>query len=136
MAATTLPNTNKFGGLRVYNGLFPADLPKIFRIAIDLTATGSFPWVIDLSEEQDRGQLPYIQSVFIDNSLNAVPLVLTSDLGQVIQCGANAQGFFPVLASANPRFLATTSSGAAGTNTQTSIIFCSMPMPASFWKVA
>lgn len=130
---TTLPNTSKFGGRRVYNGLWPTDLSKGLKVTIDLTAVASLPWMVDLSEEQELGQIPFVQSAWIDNSGNTVGLILTTSIGQSITVAAGWQGFYPIL-DTDHRFTVTTVAGAAGQNAQTTIIFLSVPMPASSWN--
>jgi hypothetical protein len=127
-----LPNTNKFGGRRIYNGLWPSDLPKAFPVLVDLTNITAMPWIIDLQEEQDLGVFPFVQSVYIDNSKNSVGLVLTTSVGQQIVCPAYGQGFFPIL-DTDHRFSVATLSGGAGQNNQTPIFFLSVPMPLSEW---
>jgi hypothetical protein len=94
-----------------------------------MTANGSFPWIADLSQEQDLGEIEFVQAIFIDNSGNNVGLVITVDSGQVITCAANAQCCKPVF-SFTPRFTVTTATGAAGQNKQTGIWLSNMPLPA------
>ena len=128
----TIPNTNKFGGKRVYNGLWPVDLPKGFPVIVDMTNAAGFPWVIDLSEEQDLAQIPFIQSAWVDNSKNSIAIVITPSIGQAVIIPPNAQGFVPIL-DTDHRFTVTTLNGTAAQNTQTPIIFLSVPMPATVW---
>lgn len=67
----------------------------------------------DLSVEQQQGQIDFVQSIFIDNRLNASPFVITfSGLRYTIQCRAGRQGIFPVLAaSGNLSFTAVSAGG-------------------------
>lgn len=131
----TMSNTGKFGGKRTFNGLFPTDLPKVFPIIIDMTATASFPWNIDLGQEQDIGQIGFVQGVYIDNRTGIHPLILTTDLGQVIECPSLSQGFFTVF-SDQPRFTLTTSDGTSSTMAQTNLFFTNFPVSNATWKVA
>ena len=59
---------------------------------------------IDLNQLKNQG-FSIIQTVFIDNSLNSDKLILTvNQTNQVIKCPAYTQGYFPILATNNPKF--------------------------------
>lgn len=54
----------------------------------------------DLALEQMQGVIEFVQSIYIDNRLNAQPFVITfSGLQQTIQCRPGRSGIFPVIAA-------------------------------------
>jgi hypothetical protein len=59
----------------------------------------------NLLAQYNSGQFTNIQSVWIDNSTNYVPVIFTCvETGQVIQIPALAQGMYPVVSAAAPVF--------------------------------
>lgn len=127
---------NKISGLltsfRVYIGLAPKTLPKTLPFTVDFStvATQSF----DLTKEIAGDKLEWVQSFYVDNSANPMPLVLTmQDTGQVITWPANSQGYMPVLAINPPKFtLSTTVSSGLVINIQA----LSFAVPAAIWSIA
>lgn len=80
-----LPNTQK-----------PTQGPCAVNVALDFTAVDNVSG--DLALEQSSGTLEYVQSIFIDNSLNTKSLSITfSGLGYKITVKAGQQGLFPVV---------------------------------------
>lgn len=119
-------------GIRIFNGLAPTELPKCVPVTVDFTLQAS--WTIDLSIAQDQGRLAFVQSVFVDNSGNSAILSLTCSItGQTIQVPANAQGYFPLLATDAWQF--TVSLPATNSNPNTKIFFLNVPVPACVWTV-
>lgn len=82
-----LPNTSK-----------PTSGPVGVNVALDFTAGDNV--VGDLALEQSQGVIEYVQSIWIDNSLNTKSLsIIFSGMQQKITVKAGQQGLFPVLAA-------------------------------------
>lgn len=114
----------------ILNGMIPKEGPKTVPIKVDLRAT--LAAIIDLSTQNDLGQLSFIQSVFIDNTGNGSPFLLTVEgSGQVIQIGPGQQGYLPLLAPLPNKFTAATAGGV-----QVPLFFLNVPMPAAVWDKA
>lgn len=123
-----IPNQNLVG-YRVFNGLLPGDLPKSVAVVLDFTQNLSYD--VELEVATETGRIPFVQSVFIDNSANIGKLSVTfGESQQTIVCPALYQGYFPVLAPST-KFTASLAGGAK--TTQTTICLLSMPMPAATW---
>jgi hypothetical protein len=82
-------------------------------IAINFDFTAVQVITSDLALEQQQGAIDFVQSIFIDNRLNAQPFVIVfSGLRYTIQCRAGRQGIFPVIAATgNLGFTATSTGG-------------------------
>lgn len=124
-------------GLEVFCGLAPRKGPKALRFDCDLSIYNSTlangAQIIDLEDPISKDKIEFVQSVYIDNSLNAAPLILTCGItNQSIQCPANAQGYFSVLAPNPAKFTAASTT----TNLVIPIFFLNFPVAALVWKVA
>lgn len=86
----------------------------------------------DLSAEMTQGDMDLIQSVYIDNSLNAsnVSIQFTGGTAQKITCPSNAQGYFPVVPMGRVVFVA---ASAGGVNVP--VIWSNTERNANVWKV-
>lgn len=127
-------NTSQLVAYRVFNTECPSDRPKAVTLNLDFSAaTGSngTPIALDFVEILQTERLPYVQTLFIDNSQQTVELsVMVGITGQVIKCPPNAQGYFPVLCP-NPSRL--TFSSTNTTQTDLIVILCSHFIPPCVW---
>lgn len=113
---------------QVSNGLAPVGEPLCVPVTLDLTTTAEL--TIDFQLEESNGVIGTIQTLYIDNADNAQPLeIIFAITGQRIKCGANRQGYFPVLVT-DTQFRAK-STGAVKVN----VHFVNVPMPAAVWSV-
>lgn len=126
--------TENLVAFKTYNTERPEDGPKAVTLNLDLSAaTGAngAPIILDFVKIQDLHRLPYLQTVFIDNSAQTQELTMTVGISQqVIKCPPNAQGYFPVLAP-NPPRLTFQSANVAQTNLI--VILCSHFIPPCVW---
>src|SRR5690242_19068535 len=102
--------TNQIIDMPVYNGNFPKECPKAIPLPFDFTASNSYS--IDLTNVQQRAVIGYIQTIYIDNSINTAALtVIFGTSAQVITCPPKSQGYFPVLAPNPVKFIVTSNGG-------------------------
>lgn len=124
---------NPLSAMRTFLGLAPRELPKF--LAVDVAFTASITEVsFDIGEVAQDNVFTVVQSVWIDNALNANPLVLTVSGGsnQKVRCPSFSQGVFPVIASGPQKFIA--SSGAVAITIP--IILLNVPQPYFVWSVS
>jgi hypothetical protein len=113
----------------------PLQGSRIVPVDLDFTATGSngLPIAFDLAQEEERGALDMVQSVFIDNSLNAQSIRLTlagvGGAGHTIGLPANFQGYFPLPVEGIARFTASTTGLII-----IPMIFYNVALPYFVWK--
>lgn len=113
----------------ISNQLGPEQGPKALRINVDLTLVNIFDF--DLVKEEEADQLDFVQSIYVDNSLNFLPLTIDiQGIPQTLKIPALAQGVFPVFHSGafRCRF-----SAAATMGFPIGIIFLNVPMAYSMW---
>ncbi len=107
----------------VFNGYAPAQGPKAINIPLDFTNTARIEF--DTVQEEQNGEIQYIQTVYVDNASN--PNALTLQFDQTMQrivVPAYAQGPWPVICGSNFRCVATTTEGVV-----CSAILLNVPMP-------
>lgn len=92
-------------------GYVPTEGNREMPDPLDFTAVTSID--ADLSNEQRMGGMDLIQSVFIDNTQNAVGVTIQFQYGllQRIVCPALSQGIFPVLVPGAVKYRATSTGG-------------------------
>jgi hypothetical protein len=89
----------------VYNGAVPQEGPKVIPYPLVFLSNSSQE--IDLTNYHQLGKFSGIQTVFIDNSANAVPFQLVMyATNEKIICPANSQGYFPILLTSTLRLTA------------------------------
>lgn len=91
------------------------------------------PVNINLSFEQKTSRLEYVQSIYIDNSLN--PATITAVMkttGQSISIPAGWQGYFPVLASVDEPKISFSTTGTP----LVPVFFLSFPLPLAIWPAS
>jgi hypothetical protein len=99
--------------------------------------TSQTGYVEDLSQVTAKGIETTIQSVFVDNSENTLPVViLVNGTGQKLQVPASAQGVFPLFFSGAPGFQIYVPATLAGAVTR--CIFLNVPAQtaAGIWPVS
>ncbi len=123
---TTPQNTNEWP---IYNALVPKEGPRCVPFVVPF-ATAAGPYLVDLQQMVASKRMTVCQSIFIDNTANDSPLTVNvGGSNQNIVCPSEAQGYFPILTPAIPRF--TISSEGSG-NVQ--VIFINVPVPAAVWS--
>ena len=74
----------------------PVDGGTAVPVALDFSTINNASG--DLSQEQTSGAIGFVQSVFIDNSLNTKALSITfPGTQQKITVKANTQGYYPII---------------------------------------
>jgi hypothetical protein len=117
-------------GFPVSNGYAPAGGPRALPISFDFGVTS--PQATDLVQEIEANIINMVQSIYVDNSLNANILTIVFDqTNQKIVIPATAQGIWPVITPKDaPRLvLSTTPAGGCVVN----IILLNVPMPLTQW---
>lgn len=113
----------------MYNVAIPDEGPKCIRADLDFSSLGSID--IEGLLATTTGTMSYVQGVFIDNRTNDNPIELKCSVtGQIISCPANAQGYFPILITNPPRFVASTTPVAA---LRVLMFFYNVPIQPMIW---
>lgn len=87
----------------VCNARVPPEGPRCIPFNFDFTAKPSY--FVDLTTVEQRNFLTIVQSLYIDNSSNAVPLtVVFNASNQIIIAPPQTQGYYSVLAPQPARF--------------------------------
>lgn len=117
-------------GFKVGLGMNPDE-----NIALPMTLDFTDPSATaakDLFQEQSRDEIPFVQSIYIDNSLNGSGMSITiAGTNQKINMAKNMQGYLPVLVPQGPLQFTATSAG----NVKVPIIWLSMMVPYLTWGV-
>lgn len=112
------------------NGYAPSEGPKVLLQILPLASVQSFEF--DLYQEQALGEIAFIQGVFVDNSLNAAPLVLLVHYTQQqLVIPPYSQGTFPVLAGEQGIRFTAISTG----EIDVAIHLLNVPTPWNVWSV-
>jgi hypothetical protein len=102
---------NLISTIETSNGLMPAEGPKCIPQSFDFSVQASY--AVDLSQAQGESILDFVQSAFIDNSLNSETVsVLVVGSGQNVKIPAGGAGWMTLFCPNPPRF--TVSSAGAG----------------------
>lgn len=118
-----------FAAYQIFNTQIPSDGPKALTVLVDFTQQQ--PIQIDLTLPAIDGKIPFVQAVFIDNSQNPNPIVLTVEVTQQrIQVPSGQQGWYAIAAGRPPVFSVT----CVGGSTSTLFVFSSVPIPTSQWQ--
>jgi hypothetical protein len=112
----------------VYNGPIPKEGPKAVPIAADFSVLPSYD--IDFTLLQQKGWVTQFQVVYIDNSLQTLPVILTvNGSNQKIQIAGGMQGTFPIFCP-NPAKFNVQSNGGKLVNLQ----FLNVPVTCMQWS--
>lgn len=130
-------NITNVGAAHVFCGMAPREGSKSIRFDCDLSIYNSNVanggQLIDLEQPISEDKIEFIQSVFIDNSLNAAALVLSNTMSnQSVICPPLAQAYLTVLAPNPAKFVVTSTT----TNLVIPIHFLNFPVAMLVWKVA
>lgn len=89
------------------------------------------PILINLTSDQEKNRLEFVEVLYVNNSANPNPLIIGTDTtGQSLTIPAGWMGYVPVLsASSNPSFSFTTVTA----NIIIPVHFISCPMPSELW---
>lgn len=113
----------------IANVIVPQGGPKAVPASLDFSNVGSID--IDGQSIIDAHAIEFIQAVYIDNSLNAVPFSLTSNTTQTITIAANSQGVYPIFVQNPPKMTAVC---AQANGRKVPLIFLNVPVMACNWK--
>lgn len=115
-------------GFAVYNTFAPEQTPFVLPIMLSLTANTAKEF--DVFLEEATGQLGFVQSVFVDNSLNTAELrFIVGGAQQVLVIPAYAQGTFPMYAPNQTRLRAI-----CANSIDIPIQLCNFPQPYLIWN--
>lgn len=88
-----MSNFSRFG---TYNAVLPAKGPKTYPFTLDFRTNPS--QIIDMTTEIQGEFINFISGCFVDNTLNANPLkITTQSIGQVLSIPAGKQAYMPLL---------------------------------------
>lgn len=121
-----------FTNFSMWNALVPAGGPKAYPLAFQFIAGGgaSDAYTVDLTLPIEQGKVDLVQTLFIDNSPNTVPLTVSvGALRENITVPARYQGFFPIVMPQKNAVL--TVSCPTGNNAE--VMMLNVPMPAMMW---
>lgn len=96
-----------FTRLGTYNMVLPPEGPKAYPFTLDFTTTNT--QLLDFTSEIQRGFISWIQSVVVDNRLNANDLIITAEQTQFpLRIPAGKQAYMPVFVTDAARITFTT----------------------------
>lgn len=122
-------NNAQMTAYSVFNGMAPTEGPKALTINFDLSETGSMS--DDLLLENTNGVIQFVQTVYVDNSLNPNDLTIYFPITrQKLVIPATAQGNWPVFSPDQTQFTVSTT---PTENAKGSLIFLNVPMPLTTW---
>lgn len=132
--ASSTVSAGQAGVMNVAYGCYPSEGSRCVTAQYSWGG-GILFYVEDLSQLVAKGVETSIQTVFIDNSTNPDPIVMTiNGTGQVVECPAAAQGVFPVFFTGTPGFViqsGTSQPETAGAVTR--CYFLNTPGQAAVW---
>jgi hypothetical protein len=107
------------------------NIPQISRsYTFSIVLASGIAQTIDLRSLQNSSQFRTAQGMFVDNSANGVPCVVTLPSGQAIQVPAYNQGTFPIYLPMATPVLTFSGNGSVG------FVLINFPTPACFWSLA
>lgn len=123
--AVTNPTLNPTQGL--YNALIPKEGPRVYPLSLDFSADTSFS--LDLLQIVNRGYMSFIQTIFVDNSLNDEAVTITPDIAyQPLKIPPRSQGYLPILVPNQPKLVFSSSGGV-----KVVVNLLNIPLPAQVW---
>lgn len=112
---------------KVYNCAVPQKGSQVVSLNLDLSANTIS--IVDFTLSEFAGAIEFIQSLYIDNSLNAASLSVQCDItNQIITIPHNSQAYVPVLVSERAKFTFSTSGGVV-----VPVCFLNCPSPLAIW---
>lgn len=101
MAASVINAANI---LPIVNPQIPPGGPRVIPIS-PVFGGGVTAYSVDLSQNQNLGQVAFIQGVYVDNSANSQPVyIFCQSTQQLLTFPAGSQQFVPLMAGVVPRF--------------------------------
>jgi hypothetical protein len=108
--------------------------PIFMPYSFDFTKDAAQIVTKDFVQEMQALKIPFVQSIYIDNSGDANPMTLAFNDGTFsITVKGRTQGFYPLCVAEGPLRVTATSTGAAIAKT---VIFLSMMVPPINWATA
>lgn len=105
-----LLSPNKDAGIAVGNATIPGEGPKAIPFQLDFSANPQY--VLDLLALFQNKSLTSVQTLWVDNTLNAQELTITVEgTSQVLTIPPGDQGYYPVLSPKSGRIFAATNGG-------------------------
>lgn len=103
--------------------------PTAVPASFDFSVATSY--AVDLTLLQSQAVLDFVQTIFIDNSLNASPCqVVIAASAQTIECPPASQGWFPVLVPSPGRLLFNSVGGVV-----VKVELCNFPVAPAVWGI-
>lgn len=107
----------------INNALVPKEGPKTIPVLVDLRTASSA--LVDLTQQQMTQKISFIQTIFVDNSLNTESVSIQADTtNQILRVPAGVQAYLPILSPIPPRFIIATTGAVI-----VPIQFLNIPMP-------
>lgn len=124
-------DTKQLKTLMIQNQMIPKEGPLAVSLLLDFSfATGLTQYTLDFSQYQWLAKLSIIQSVYIDNSTNGVPLVLQDvNTGYTIVANPHTQGWYQILSPVPTKVQFNCSGGPNNVN----VIFANVPIAGVVW---
>lgn len=118
-SAISQPSNTALIQVPVFTGKQPGALgPRCLPVTlVGATLVANPVQIIDLQNVQARKFIDFIQTIFVDNSLNLVPISINiAGTGQTITVGGQTQGYYPVLCPNPPKFTVSAQGASANIN--------------------
>jgi len=124
-------DTKQLKNLQIQNQMIPREGPQALALTLDFSlATGLSQYTLDLSQYQWQAKFSILQSIYIDNSANGVPLVVQDqNTGFQLVANPHTQGWYTILSPVPTKIVLTCSGGP--NNVQ--IFLANVPIPGMVW---
>lgn len=125
--ATTQILAKQHAAHKTYNCAQPKKGSEVVSLTLDLQNNTTS--IVDFTVSEFASVIEFIQSLYIDNSLNGAPLSVQNDVtNQIITVPANSQAYKSVLVSERAKFTFTSTGGA-----MVPIQFLNFPVAGETW---
>jgi hypothetical protein len=118
-------------GYGVYLGLLPADSDGPIALKFEAAVTAAAGYDLNLFSEAAADQIPFIQTVYINNDGAGDTTLTCKVTGHTIKVKANTQGWYPLLVTDVPQF-----SIAVSADRTVKMQFVNIPISAAQWATA
>jgi hypothetical protein len=113
----------------IFNQMIPSEGGRAVPLALDFSSNNS--WTINMTQLLSMKVIDVVQTIYIDNSLNSVSLLVNSSISnQNITVPPYSQGYYPILVPNN----ATLTFTCIGGLINTPIFLINIPLPAISWN--
>lgn len=121
--------SQEYVAYRIFNGLAPAELPKVVSIELDFTVQSSY--YLDFMLTQSLARMEFIQAIYVDATSLKQSISLKADISnQTITIASGYQAYLPFLVP-NPGGITVTCTDDTGA---CRVQFINVPMPAIVWQ--